>query len=397
MIRAFFVLFALTVLAGWHAYLWLRLARDPAWPPPAGRVLTLLIVSFAASIPLLFVGRFVWGRGGAGPLALVVYTWFGVGFLLLASLVAGDVVRLLLAGAARLGAWLGSGAPEAPVDPERRVLMARGLAAAATVAAGAGSAWGVRSALGDVEVRELEVRLPRLPRALDGLSVVQLSDLHLGAPLGRRFLEGVVERTNRVRPDVIVITGDLVDGSVDALRTTVEPLARLSARWGSFLVTGNHEYYSGAEAWIAHLERLGIRTLENERVEIGDTTAGGASLDLAGIHDFQATRVLPSHAPDLDRALDGRDPDRELLLAVHQPKAADLAAAAGVGLMLCGHTHGGQIWPFGAVVRLTQPYLAGLHRHGPTQVYVSRGTGVWGPPIRLFSPAEITRVALVAT
>ena len=221
---------------------------------------------------------------------------------------------------------------------------------------------------------------------------MQVTDIHVGATIGRAFIERVAAQANALKPDVFCITGDLVDGSVDELRRLVEPIATVKSRYGSYFVTGNHEYYSGADAWLAELERLGIRTLQNARVSIGD---GKKSIDLAGVPDWMAR--LEGHRPDLARALAGRDPERELVLLAHQPRQIAQAAKAGVGLQLSGHTHGGQIAPFGALVALTQPFLAGHHHVGDTQIYVSRGTGYWGPPMRLGAPAEITKIVLTSS
>jgi predicted MPP superfamily phosphohydrolase len=193
------------------------------------------------------------------------------------------------------------------------------------------------------------------------------------------------------RPDVIVLTGDLVDGSVEALAQHVAPLGQLRARYGVYFITGNHEYYSGVDAWLAHLMTLGIRPLRNERVTLGE---GPMALELAGIDDWTASHFGGGHGADLPRALAGRDTNRELILLAHQPKAVHEAAEHGVGLMLSGHTHGGQIFPFGVLVRLAQPFVRGLHSVGETQIYVNRGTGYWGPPMRLGSAPEITLVTL---
>jgi predicted MPP superfamily phosphohydrolase len=249
----------------------------------------------------------------------------------------------------------------------------------------------VRGALARLAVRRLEIELPRLPEALAGTKIVQITDIHVGPTIGRSFIEELVRRCNALEPDVVAITGDLVDGSVDQLGEAVAPLAELKARHGVFFVTGNHEYYSGAEEWVAELRRLGVRVLRNERVSIGH---GEHSFDLAGIDDHHAHGMAPGHGPDLPRALAGRDPGRELVLLAHQPAAVREAARHGVGLQLSGHTHGGQIWPFSYLVRLQQPYLAGLAREGDTQIYVSCGTGYWGPPMRLNAPAEITEIIL---
>ncbi len=222
--------------------------------------------------------------------------------------------------------------------------------------------------------------------------MVQLTDVHVGPTIGHAFIDDIVRRTNALQPDLIAITGDLVDGSVEQLRDAVAPLARLRARHGVYFVTGNHEYFSGAAPWLNELGRLGIRVLRNERVSIGE---GEASFDLGGIDDHSAARhggLEPAAA--VSQALSGRDPKRELVLLAHQPRSLLEAARFGVGLQLSGHTHGGQIWPFKYLVRLQQPFVEGLHRSGDAQIYVSRGTGYWGPPMRLGAPAEITHVTL---
>jgi predicted MPP superfamily phosphohydrolase len=189
---------------------------------------------------------------------------------------------------------------------------------------------------------------------------------------------------------MVCITGDLVDGSVGELGHLVAPLADLRAKDGVFFVTGNHEYYSGADAWIAHVRKLGVRVLRNERVPI----RGEQGFDLAGIDDATAHHF--GHGADLRGALRGRDPSRAVVLLAHQPKAIAEAADLGVDLQLSGHTHGGQLFPFNYLVKLQQPYVDGLHARAKTQIYVSRGTGWWGPPMRVMAPAEITRLTLVS-
>jgi predicted MPP superfamily phosphohydrolase len=188
---------------------------------------------------------------------------------------------------------------------------------------------------------------------------------------------------------VVAITGDLVDGAVEHLREHVAPLANIKARHGVYFVTGNHEYYSGVDEWLQELGRMGIRVLHNERVSIGE---GEDSFDLAGVDDHSAHH--PGHGPHVARALEGRDEKRACVLLAHQPRTVALAAEHGVGLQLSGHTHGGQIWPWSYLVYLQQPFVAGLHRHGDTQVYVSCGTGYWGPPMRLGTRSELTKIVL---
>lgn len=223
---------------------------------------------------------------------------------------------------------------------------------------------------------------------------MQISDLHVGLTIGRGFVQHVVAVANRLTPDLTVLTGDSVDGRVAELRERVAPLAGLRARHGVYAVTGNHEYYSGcAPAWIDEFRRLGMTVLMNEhRVLEHD----GGALVLAGVTDITAHRFEPSHRSDPARAVDGAPAGAPKLLLAHQPKSAAAARAAGIDLQLSGHTHGGQFFPWTLFVRRWQPFTAGLHRLGPLWVYISRGTGYWGPPKRLGAPSEITRLRLVA-
>jgi hypothetical protein len=307
--------------------------------------------------------------------------------LLFVLLLGTDLVKALMWVVERIRAH-----DQAPIDQDRRTLVARAVAGAVAASAGALTAVAMRSALGPVAVRRLPVALARLPPRLNGLSLVQLTDIHIGPTIGRAFIEEIVARTNALNPDIIAITGDLVDGTVPQLRDAVAPIGDLRARYGVFFVTGNHEYFSGATPWIAELTRLGVRCLRNERVSIGD---GAASFDLAGVDDHSGARFgEQGHGEDLDKALEGLDPSREVVLLAHQPKSVFAASRFGIGLQISGHTHGGQIWPFSYLVRLQQPFVAGLHRHAGTQIYVSRGTGYWGPPMRLGAPAEITQLIL---
>jgi len=235
---------------------------------------------------------------------------------------------------------------------------------------------------------EVPITLARLPRELAGLSIVQITDLHIGPTVGRAFVADVVRRVNELAPDLVAITGDLVDGPAALFHEGVEPLADLRSRHGTFYVTGNHEYYSGVEDWLPILRDQGLRVLRNERVAIG-------GLDVAGVDDHESHRWGRGHGADLPRALDGRDPARPVVLLAHQPRQVKVAARHAVDLQISGHTHGGQIWPWHAAVRLQQGGLiAGRYRFGATQLYVSRGTGYWGPAVRIGAPAEISRITL---
>ncbi|HEY1557790.1 MAG TPA: metallophosphoesterase, partial [Kofleriaceae bacterium] len=295
-----------------------------------------------------------------------------------------DVARLVARLARRA-------AKRPPPAPEVGLSRRRFLAGATAAVAGASVVRGTIAARGDHEIVDVEVRLAKLPRALDGFTIVQLSDLHTGLTIDRDFVARVVSRANRLSPDLVALTGDLVDGPADQLADDVAPLADLRARHGMFAVTGNHEYYAGVDAWIAAITKLGARYLRNERVSIGE---GAASFDLAGVDDLSGAGY-PGHGMDLDKAIAGRDAARALVLLAHQPRQVRQAAKYGVDLQLSGHTHGGQIWPWHYAVMLQQGgLLAGRYQIGGTQLYVSRGCGYWGPPVRLLAPLEITRVIL---
>ncbi len=387
---------SVAVLGGMHGYLWVRLVRDPALPEPWRRVATVALVVLAFAVPLgLLALRFA-PRPFAQALPVLAFTWLGLAFLLFCAVLVLDAVRLTAQGGAWLADWLRA-QPDPPADPERRLLIARAVAGTAALAAAGASAFAFRSATGPAEVTEVPVRLERLPRALSGLTIAQITDLHVGPTIGEREVRRVVDQVNALRPDLVAVTGDLVDGSVAELGRAVAHIGRLEARHGVYFVTGNHEYYSGVGEWLAELRRLGIRALRNERVVIGDA---GASIDLAGVDDYGSRGMGGGHGVDLPRALAGRDPDRALVLLAHQPRGVGSAVRAGVELQISGHTHGGQIAPFNFVVGAVFPYLKGLYRHeepGRTgQIFVSRGTGYWGPPLRLGSPPEIAKIVLTA-
>ncbi len=243
-------------------------------------------------------------------------------------------------------------------------------------------------------VVHVEIPVARLPKALQGFSIAQISDVHVGPTIRRGFVERLVERVNRLEADLIAVTGDLVDGSVQQLADHTAPLSKLSARHGAFFVTGNHEYYSGEPGWTHELRRLGLTVLKNQHVVLHH---GGASLVLAGVNDIGAHHFDPAQRSDPAAALRGAPANAgaKILLA-HQPSSAHAAASAGFDVQISGHTHGGQFWPWNHFVRFFQPFTAGLHRLKNLWIYVSRGTGYWGPPNRFGVPSEITRIRLVA-
>jgi predicted MPP superfamily phosphohydrolase len=243
-------------------------------------------------------------------------------------------------------------------------------------------------------IRRVDVPIARLPAALHGFSIAQISDLHVGPTIKRDYIDRVVDAVNGLEADMIAVTGDLVDGSVRELARHTEPLSRLSARHGAYFVTGNHEYYSGAAAWVGEIRRLGLKVLMNEHVVLRHEDA---ALVVAGVTDLYAGYFDRAHTSDPEAAIAGAPHDAAVkLLLAHQPKSAFAAARAGFDLQLSGHTHGGQFFPWNYVVRFFHPFTSGLNRVGQLWVYVSRGTGYWGPPKRLGAPSEITYLRLVA-
>uniref|UniRef100_E1TG16 Metallophosphoesterase n=1 Tax=Burkholderia sp. (strain CCGE1003) TaxID=640512 RepID=E1TG16_BURSG len=268
-----------------------------------------------------------------------------------------------------------------------------GTAAAVPLLAVLSTLIGLFNARRRARVVTIEVPIDDLPAALDGFTIVQISDIHVGPTIKRRYVDAIVDAVNRLKPDLIAVTGDVVDGSVPQLTQHTQPLSRLSARHGAFLVTGNHEYYAGADAWIDEFRRLGLNVLLNEHVVVEHD---GARAVIAGVTDYSAGHHDPLHRSDPMAAIAGAPGDVLIkVLLAHQPRSAEAAAEAGFTLQLSGHTHGGQFFPWNFFVRFQQPFTAGLARLNGLWVYTSRGTGYWGPPKRLGAPSEITRVRLV--
>jgi uncharacterized protein len=242
-------------------------------------------------------------------------------------------------------------------------------------------------------VRNVDVPIAGLPARLHGFSIVQISDIHVGATIKRGYVTRIVDAVNALDADMIAVTGDIVDGSVKRLSSHTAPLGGLSARYGAFFVTGNHEYYSGANAWVAEMRRLGLRVLLNEHVVLEHN---GEAVVVAGVTDYSAHHFDPAQRSDPAAAIAGAPPRAGVkVLLAHQPRSAFAAAKAGFDVQLSGHTHGGQFFPWNLLVKVLEPFAAGLHRLDGLWIYVSRGTGYWGPPKRFGAPSEITRIRLV--
>ena len=370
----------LALSAGLHLYVGLRIV--PALPGSVGPwLLSVLLLASALLMPLGLLSRRF-----AKPPAADRLAWAG---LLAMGLFSSLFVVTLLRDGVLLLAWLVDLAWPGTVAAPLETLTAIAVPLLALVASVVGAVNARRTA----GVVTVDVPIAGLPPALHGFTLAQISDIHIGPTIKGPYLKHIVDAVNRLQPDLVAVTGDLVDGSVAELRGHVAPLADLVSRHGTFFVTGNHEYYSGALHWVAELRRLGVTVLMNQHVVL---ERDGANLVLAGVNDFGAHHFDASHQSDPAAALLGAPQDAAVrVLLAHQPRSAPAAEEAGFDLQLSGHTHGGQFLPWVYFVRLQQPFTAGLHRLGRLWVYVSRGTGYWGPPKRLGAPSEITRLRLI--
>ncbi|MFI5802688.1 metallophosphoesterase [Streptomyces sp. NPDC051561] len=450
------VVCVLALLGVVHWYVWKRLVRDTTGPGARGRRTRRAGAVAVVVLPLVSLGAVTSGRVGAPfwlqqVLAWPGFLWLAVLLYLTLSLLAAEALRPLLSrwlrrrdatagntvtpdtlipdaltpdpaapsdlpGSSPLGRRgrppeaerAGKGAapdgvatltPDPPTPPTptptppatptltRRLLISRTLATAATAAALATVGYGTHNVLRGPSVKRVTVPLARLPRSAHGFRIAVVSDIHLGPLLGRAHTQRIVDAINSTQPDLIAVVGDMVDGSVADLGRAAEPLAQLRAPHGNFFVTGNHEYYAGAAPWLAHVRELGLRPLENARVEI-------PGFDLAGVNDVGGEAF--GQGPDFAAALGDRDRSRATVLLAHQPVQIHQAVRHGVDLQLSGHTHGGQLWPGNLIAELANPTVAGLEQYGDTQLYVSRGAGAWGPPVRVGAPSDITVVQLAS-
>jgi predicted MPP superfamily phosphohydrolase len=400
-----FIVILSAVLALIHVYLWKRLVKDTTRPGFARRILTaVLVVAAGLLVAALELPRVIGLRGSAWY-AWPGYVWFGVAVYLFLILLVLEPLRLVLrrrvrgkpptetvAGSTNADMAEVGSENNAAVQAQltRRLFLARSSAIAAGAASVGLVGVGVANALGPPDLLRVPVRLRQLDHAFTGFRIAVVADIHLGPLSGRSRTERIVEMINETEPDLVAIVGDLVDGTVEELGAAAEPLRDLHSREGAFFVTGNHEYFVDDTAeWLRELERLGVQTLHNENTAI---RRGGAAFDLAGVNDIAGKNK--SDPPDFDRALSGRSSARPTILLAHQPVLVQEAASRGVDLQVSGHTHGGQMWPFHYIVLLTQPTLAGLSTVDGTQLYVTRGAGFWGPPVRIGAPPDITVLTL---
>ncbi len=397
-----FFIIRISFLGGLFFYVGKRLLVDTEIPAPWRKRLLLLFALCCLSVPFTILSRYFSATVGQ-TLGWLSFFWMAIAGLMMLGLLVVDLLLLVFTGTRLLHQKIRPATPLATNSElahsstqalSRRRFLRRVTGGGVALSATTLSARGTMKTLQTPPVITQPIALRRLDASMDGFSILQISDLHIGNTIGEAYVSAVVDAVNAAKPDLIVITGDMVDGSVEGLREHAAPLARLEAVHGVYFATGNHEYYSGVEPWLVHLRELGIRVLRNERVRIGDEQH---SFDLAGIDDYSAGR-WPGHGPDIAAALAGRDDSRELILLAHQPRQVHEAKKYGVGLQLSGHTHGGQIWPWHYLAKAQQGgLLAGLSIHDETQLYISSGTGYWGPPVRILSRSEITRIVLRAT
>lgn len=376
-----------------HVYLWRRLVVDTTLPRTLGRRIGTVAIAgmFVMMMTALVVTRRVppeYGKFFAWP----GFLWLAVLFYLAIVLGVAEVPRRILLKRATLAPVpVAAGpAPAEPVevvpDPSRRLFISRSVAIGSGIAAGGIVGYGMTQALGDPQLLRVPVTLDKLRPSLSGFRIAVVSDIHLGPLLGRSHTERIVRMINEQDADLVAIVGDLVDGTVAELGEAAAPLRDLVSKQGSFFVTGNHEYFSGHEQWIAELDRLGVNPLRNE----GLTVAGG--IEVVGVNDV--TGKSYNDGPDFGRALTGRDRNNPVVLLSHQPVQVGDASSHGVDLQLSGHTHGGQMVPFNFLVPLQQPSTAGLSKVDNTWLYTSRGAGFWGPPVRVGAPPDITMIEL---
>ena len=394
---AFWIFVMLGVLAGGYGYVGWRLIA-PAhlhqpWNALAWSVLLLLVLLPAVEM-YLTINRI--NEPWRDSLEWVVYLSLGFFSLIVSLLALRDVTWVIASGVQKAGAVLAAlrGDPVQAsdlTDPGRRQALVQSMNIGLLAVAGALTGYGFYEARRRPAIVEVSVPIDNLPESLHGFRIVQITDIHAGLTVTRPFVETIVGMVNDLHADIIAFTGDLVDGTVEHLRDHVAPMANLSARYGRYFITGNHEYYSGVGPWVEEAKRLGFDVLLNEHRVI---RRGDGVLLLAGVTDSSAGGFVPAHASDPHKAIAGSPPADVRILLAHQPRSLYEAVTAGYDVQISGHTHGGQFFPWNYLAAVGQPYIKGLHKHGKMWIYVSKGTGYWGPPVRLGARSEITVMTL---
>jgi predicted MPP superfamily phosphohydrolase len=391
-----FAAIASLIWGGAHAYVGWSIGRFITRRRIRHLLWGILATSFSLTFAALVLRRAVPDLEFSATLQWLAYVSIGLFALLMGLVVARDLVLLIVGTAGKIYrrrpiAVAESNAADQPRDPSRRELFRNTVNASLVGAAVGGTGFGYHEARKLSKVVEVDVPVDGLRAELDGFKIAQISDVHVGPTIKRPFLQAVVDRVNSLDADLIALTGDMVDGFVDDMRQEVSPIRELRARYGAYYVTGNHEYYWDGPGWCDEMAQCGLHVLVNAHHVVD---VDGASLVVGGVTDYRAGSREEGHASDPHRAIEGApEADFRLLLA-HQPKSVWEAAEAGFDLQLSGHTHGGQFWPWSLFVGFAHPFYTGLNDYEDMQIYVSRGTGYWGPPMRLGVPSEITLLTL---
>lgn len=367
--RIIFAILATFVLTGINVYAYTRFISKLDFLQKHKKLIKYLFIG----IILAELAYFLTLRFGIldGVLYLLFSSLVGLSFMLFCVAIVYDLFHLPLT--------------KVPFDKSRRVALKAILDITMLILAFSYMIRGFVNGFKEPIITEQEVKIKNLR---EELNIVQISDVHIGKSLGKEFLKGIVEQINSLKADIVVITGDLVDLKIEQIGDKLDPLKDIQSRYGVYFVNGNHEYFHGVVKISNHLRDLGIRVLENES-EIID-----GKFNLVGVTDLMGERMNYLE-PDVKQAFSHVNNQLPTILLAHQPKIVKKLKDEKIDLILSGHTHGGQIFPFGLLVLLDQPYLRGLYQHSKeTQVFVSTGSGYWGPPIRVLAPSEIVHLHL---
>jgi predicted MPP superfamily phosphohydrolase len=376
-----------------YFYIGYRLIKPVPFQKRHKRLLWSGIFLLSLMLPMSFILRFLVNNSILTDLiGWIAYISMGFFSLLLVFLVVRDIT-LLLSGLIRKLKEVRNKPAEQKTDydPDRRKFLINTANLTALGASAILTGYGIYEARRIAQLEQITIPIAHLPAEFEGFRIVQFTDVHSGPTIKHKFVESVVEQVNNLNPHVIACTGDMVDGSVSDLKDDVAPLRDLHAPFGKFFVTGNHEYYVNALPWIEHLDKLGMSVLINENRVLQKNSS---RILIAGVTDITAERFVKEHKSDPVHAIQGAPDNITKILLAHQPKSIFAASEAGYDLQISGHTHGGQYIPWSFLVTLSQPYIKGLHRHKDMWIYVSRGTGYWGPPLRIGIPSEVTLFTL---
>jgi len=383
----------LGVLLGAFFYIGWRMISPAGFPAPyatiAWIILFLLFLILPLSMLFLRRGSEIWND----RLAWLTFILMGFLSFLFTFLVIKDLLWLVGLAGSKLVSFFRSSSQQvtATSDTGRRLFLTNTLNLTVLAVAGSFTIYGIFEARRRPSIKEVDIPIPNLPDEFDGFRIVQITDVHAGLTVKRDFVERIVDMVTELKPDLIAFTGDMADGSVPHLQNDVEPLSTLRAPHGKFFITGNHEYYSGVLPWVEEAKRLGFTVLLNEHQVI---ERGNGKILLAGVTDYSGGQYLPEHKSSPEASVKNAPECSARILLAHQPKSLFAALPHNFDLMISGHTHGGQFFPWN-LAAAGQPYIEGLHKHENMWVYVSRGTGYWGPPIRVAARSEITVIKLV--